>query len=111
MRVEFLQEPSAKTLAWELIDDERAGEFVLVGGSVRYRHDVTGEIFAAHNLSSFRDAVAAWERYGEKVRAASDETSEELVVAQLRNELSACGALTEAGFWSVILEQAEIGLL
>jgi hypothetical protein len=111
MRVELLQQRSGTTVAWELIDDERAGKFVLVGNGVRYRHDTTGELFAAHSLEDFRAAVAAWERYRERVRAAPDEVAEEVVVARLRDELRACDTLAEEGFWSVIMEQAEHGLL
>ncbi|MCA9622297.1 MAG: hypothetical protein KC731_24905 [Myxococcales bacterium] len=111
MQIELIEEASGDTLAWELIDGERCGEFFLSDGAVRYRHQATGELFVAHNLVDFRTAVAAWQRYGAAVRAAPDEEAELRVVAQLRDDLATSGVLAEGGFWSVIVEQAEHGLL
>ena len=66
---------------------------------------------AAPSLDGLRDAVRAWDAYRRHVVTASDEAAQLQIVAQLRRNLGQCGVLGEGGFWDLILEQVEDGML
>lgn len=111
MRVVFLRPPHGDVIARELIDAEAEGSFLLRAGRVLYSHPSTGTLFAAPSLAVFQNAAQAWETYRERVGAEPEEAAQLRVVAVLREDLERCGVLADEGFWSLILEQAEDGLL
>ena len=112
MRIVLSTNDAEPVIGREYIGDDPEGEFVaLPGGAVAYRHPAVGELPANVSREAFLACVRAWEHYRERVRPLNDETAQRRVVDQLRSDLDAQDGLRPAGFWAIILEQAEHGLL
>jgi len=111
MRIVLLDPPHGDVFARELIDGELAGHFRCDENGVTYTHPISGELYAALSVERFQDAVRAWEAYCESVVVESDQPAQLHVVGVLRTKLEHCGVLNGVGFWDIILEQAEDGML
>lgn len=109
MRITLLNSRSGDTIARE---DASDGEFFLKdAGDVWYHNalDPT-EWFVNHDERAFAEIAIALNKYAEEVQGANDELA---VVERLRADLTRLGCLSGRGkpFWSLILEQAEDGML
>ncbi len=91
------------------------GEFVVSpGGEVLYRHPWDERVwFAGRNLAEFREAVAAWNRYGDEAATNRCDDDQQQAVARLLAELSRIGLLIprEDNVWRSLLDQARDGQL
>jgi hypothetical protein len=111
MEIEVLKQPEGDVVGWELLSGKREGRFVLLAdGSVVYRNPYDPVAYPSGTLPQFRQAAEAWARYHVGV-VGRPEVEQLAAVERLRADLVAAGVLTKDGFWSVIMEQAEDGLL
>jgi hypothetical protein len=102
------------TIGREVIDGENHGDFyVNSSGQVWYRYDSFPERFVNRDRPAFERSAAAWRWYRSEVAQFADEQGQLVMVDELRRKLNqdpAALAQPEA-YWSVILEQAQEGLL
>ncbi len=113
MHIEFLEPPVADAIARE---DGSDGEFYLRDdGSVWYRNELApgDDCFVNSNRSEFLRAVEALHRYIKDVITTQVEEEQMVFVQRLAEDLRAVGALSgpKESFWSLIVEQAEHGMV
>jgi hypothetical protein len=114
MLIEILDTPDGDKIARE---DASGGEFFRrADGSVWYRHEYEVKpMHVAPDEATFRSAATALNRYtlsGRRLDPNDDEANR-VLVRQLARDLHDAGVLPapDESFWSLIVEQAEDGLL
>jgi hypothetical protein len=114
MRIVLLPKSEGDAIAWEEQFGQREGQFDLSSaGTVVYRNRADDrEWFAGINVAQFREAAEAWNDYSSAV-AGVFESEQDALVKQLRDELDRIDVLDSRldSLWSVLLEQAESGML
>jgi hypothetical protein len=111
MEIVVLDIPEGRTVGWELQFGRREGRFVLDDdGTVHYRHPYDDRDWLAGTLAQFRRATRAWASYGASVVGQTEEV-QNAAVECLHAQLREIGVLGATGFWSILAEQTEQGLL
>jgi len=114
MKIVLLPQPQGDIIAREEQFGECEGEFYLEEGRVHYRHAGDERAWLVNaDQQSFKSCVDAWNRYNIAVSGTTDEAEQMGHVLKLKAELEDAGASLdqEECFWSVLVEQAEDGLL
>lgn len=115
MSIEILELPVGNVVAREIQIRGPEGKFHLrLDGHVAYRPpDDGGERPAGRSIKVFVAAAEAWNRYCDAVIDAATDEEELAMVARLRMRLSELDLLqeAEAGYWALVLKQAQDGLL